>query len=85
MCLSYILGINILTNCCTLLFSDNYVHKQHFSSFIFSFVFQQKYVEVEINDFTMHQIFLKWLRKKNTDRGEKQLDKRGRGEKRNCQ
>ena len=33
----------------------------------------------------MHQIFLKWLRKKNTDRGEKQLDKRGRGEKRNCQ
>ena len=34
------------------------VLKQLFSNFVFSVVFQQK-----INDFTMHQIILKWLRR----------------------
>ena len=36
-------------------------------------LFQQKYVEVAINDFTMHLIILKWLRReKNADRRQKQ-------------
>ena len=33
--------------------------KKHFSSFLFSAVFQQKYVEVAVNNFTMHLIFSK--------------------------
>ena len=45
--------------------------KRHFSTF-FSVIFQQKYVEVAINDFTMHLIISKWLRMQNADRREKQ-------------
>ena len=37
--------------------------KKHFSSFLFSVVFQQKRVDVAINDFTKHLIILKWLRR----------------------
>ena len=40
-----------------------WVLKNHFSIFVFSVVIQQKYVEVAINDFTMHIIISKWLRR----------------------
>ena len=40
--------------------------KKHCSSFAFSVVFQQKYVEVVINDFTVHLIILKWLRRQKS-------------------
>ena len=33
---------------------------KHFSSFLFSFAFPQKYVEVVTDDFTMYLIILKW-------------------------
>ena len=36
--------------------------KKQFSSFLFSVVFQQKYVEVAIYEFKMHLITLKWLK-----------------------
>ena len=61
--------------------------KQHFSSFLLKLYFNKKYVEVAINDFTMHLIISKWLRNKNADRKEKQRDKktgRRRSERRNC-
>ena len=46
--------------------------KKHFSSFL---VFQQKYVEVAINDFKMHLIISKWQTDKNVD---KNADRRER-------
>ena len=46
--------------------------KKLFSSFL---VFQQKYVEVAINDFKMHLIISKWQTDKNVD---KNADRRER-------
>ena len=42
--------------------------KRYFSIFLFSLYFNKKCVEVAINDFTMHLIILKWLRRQNADR-----------------
>ena len=39
------------------------IPKYHFSSFVLSVVFQQKYIEVAINDLTMHLIISKWLKR----------------------
>ena len=37
--------------------------KKHFSSFLSQLYFNKKYVKVAINDFTIHQIISKWLRR----------------------
>ena len=36
--------------------------QKHFSSFFFQLYFNKKYIEVAVNDFTMHLINLKWRR-----------------------
>ena len=38
--------------------------KKQFSSFFIQFCFNIKYVEVMINDFTVHLIIWKWLRRR---------------------
>ena len=37
--------------------------KKHFSSFFFQLDFNKKYLEVAINDLTLHLIISKWLRR----------------------
>ena len=39
--------------------AQNQVPKKHFSSFLFSVYFNEKYVEVVINDFIVYLIILK--------------------------
>ena len=60
------------------------VPKKHFSNFLFSVVLQQ-YVEVAINDFTMHLIILKWLKIQNYRQKRKTMRQRGWSERRYCQ
>ena len=45
---------------------------------------KKKYVEVMINDFTMHLIILKWLRKQKCTQKRKNETKSHRSERRNC-
>ena len=49
----------------------NFDTQKTLSKFLFLVVFQQKYVEVVINDFTMHVIISKWLRIQKTKTEEK--------------
>ena len=58
--------------------------RKHFSSFS-SVVFQRKYVEVAINNFTMHLIISKWLRNQKFRQTRKIMRQRGRSKRRNCQ
>ena len=37
--------------------------KKPFQVFFFQLYFSQKYIEVAINDFAMHQIILKWFKR----------------------
>ena len=47
--------------------------------------FNKKYVEVAINDFTMHLVISKWIRIQKCRQKRKTMRQRGRSEKRNCQ
>ena len=49
----------------------NFDTQKTLSKFLFLVVFQQKYVEVVINDFIMHVIISKWLRIQKTKTEEK--------------
>ena len=58
--------------------------KSTFKVFFFQLYFN-RYVEVAINDFTMHLIISKWLRRQKMQTEEKNNETiRGRNEKRNC-
>ena len=57
--------------------------KNTFQDFFFQLYF--KYVEVAINDFTMHLIILKWLRIQKCKQKRKKTRQRGRSKRRNCQ
>ena len=50
--------------------------KKSFQVFFFQLYFNKKYLEVVINDFTMHLSILKWLRKQKIQTREKQQDKK---------
>ena len=45
--------------------------KKSFQGFFFQLCFNKKYLEVVINDFTMHLSILKWLRKQKIQTEEK--------------
>ena len=75
------------------LFGDRYtglraqilVPKNNFKVFFFQLYFNKKYVEVAINDFTMHLTVLKRLRIQKCRHKKKTMRQRSRSEKRNCQ
>ena len=50
--------------------------KSIFQVLFFQLHFNKKHVEVAISNSTMHLIISKWLRRQNTNRGEKQCDKK---------
>ena len=59
--------------------------KKVFQVFFFSYISTKKYVEVAINDFTMHLIISKWFRIQKCRQKRKEMRPRGRKERRNCQ
>ena len=59
------------------------VAKKHFSRFLFQLYFNKKYVEVAINDFTMHLIISKLLRRQKF-RQKRKIMRRGTIERGNC-
>ena len=59
--------------------------KNTFRVFFFQLYFNKKYVKVTITDFTIHLIFLKWLRIQKCKQKRETMRKRGRKARRNCQ
>ena len=74
-------GWNPLTN----YDAQTLVPKNSFQVFFFRSYFNKKYVEVAINDFTMHIFISKWLRTQKCRQKRKTMRQRGQSERRNCQ
>ena len=55
-----------------------------FQFLFFQLYFNKKYVELAINDFTMHLIISKWLRRKKYRQKRKRMRQRLRRKRRNC-
>ena len=52
--------------------------------FFFQLYFNNKYVEVAMNDLKMHVVIWKWLRRQRCRPNRKTMRKRGLSERRNC-
>ena len=59
--------------------------KNTFQAFFLQLYFSKKYIEVAINDLTVHLIIAKWLRVQEYKQKRKTVRQRGRSERRNCQ
>ena len=64
---------------------DSGAQKTLFKFSFFNSISTKKYVEVAINDFTIHRIISKWLRIQKCRQREKSMKQIGQSERRRCQ